>query len=169
MITLKQWFELVDYRITETNEYLKNCYGRDAQTFDSWNGIHGDGGYSLSITFDRKTQIVYEVEAYDYRNNRSYKVVNPAYLEAEKTEHNSISFIDDINYTYLDVDADFLEKANAIVNGEIYDTRVQLEVEFREDELFRYMKMAHELDISFNQLVENAIKYIIENPERLKK
>ena len=38
MITLKEWMELVDYRITEGSDYCWSCYGPDAYSLDSWNG-----------------------------------------------------------------------------------------------------------------------------------
>jgi hypothetical protein len=34
MISLKEWMELVDYRITEGSDYGWNCYGHDAHMLD---------------------------------------------------------------------------------------------------------------------------------------
>ena len=56
MITMKEWMELVDYKITEGGEYGWECYGPNSYTLDSWNGVHGTGGYSFSIVFSTKTQ-----------------------------------------------------------------------------------------------------------------
>lgn len=164
MITLKQFMETVDYRITEGSEYMWQCYGPNAYRLDSWSG--DQDGHSVSIVFDTKTQEVYEASAYDYKNQRAYRLINIDY----KTDHDDESedrgvlgnqAWDDVNYVDLDVDEDFLEKAQAIVNEEDYDTRVQVQVEFTDDELFRYMKFAHDKDITFNQLVEEAVKSAI--------
>jgi len=38
MITLKQWMEVVNYRITEGSQFQWECYGSHAYTLDSWNG-----------------------------------------------------------------------------------------------------------------------------------
>jgi hypothetical protein len=38
-----------------------------------------------------------------------------------------------------------------------------IDLEFSDEELLQYMKMAHELDITFNQLVERALKEVILN------
>ena len=38
MITLKEWMELVDYRVTEGSDYGWNCYGPNVHMLDSWNG-----------------------------------------------------------------------------------------------------------------------------------
>ena len=52
MITLKEWMEIVDYRITEGSGYQWQCYGPNAYCLDSWNGEQD--GHSLSIIFDTK-------------------------------------------------------------------------------------------------------------------
>jgi hypothetical protein len=56
---------------------------------------------------------------------------------------------------------DMLEKARAIAAEEEYDTRVQVPVDFTDQEMLTYMKLAHELDITFNELVERALKEAI--------
>jgi len=56
MITMKEWMELVGYKITEGSDYLWSCYGPNAYQLSSWNGIHGAGGYSFNIVFSTKTQ-----------------------------------------------------------------------------------------------------------------
>jgi len=45
------------------------------------------------------------------------------------------------------------------------DDRVDIEVNFTDEELLTYMKMAHEQDITFNQFVEQAIKRFIDERE----
>jgi hypothetical protein len=39
-------------------------------------------------------------------------------------------------------------------------------LEFTDEELLQYMKMAHEMDITFNEFVERALKYAIEQHQR---
>jgi hypothetical protein len=68
---------------------------------------------------------------------------------------------DDVDYTDLEVDEDWLDKATSIVDGEDYDTRVQVPVDFTDQELLTYMKIAHERDITFNELVEEALRHAI--------
>lgn len=165
MITVKEFMEIIDYKITEGSQYMWNCYGPNAYRLDSWNG-HQDG-HSVSIIFDTNTQEVYEVSAYDYRNNRAYRLINPDYkaehdLEAEGRNILGNQAWDDVDYVDLDVDDDFIQKAIAIVAEEEYDTRVQMQVEFSDDELLQYMKLAHDRDITFNQLVEEALRFAIE-------
>ena len=170
MITIKEWMELVDYKITEGSEYGWSCYGPNSFTLDSWNGVHGQGGYSFSITFSTKSQKVYEVSMCDYTNDRAYRMINPKFQkkhekEAESRNVNLNEAWDDVDYVDLDVVDDFIQKAFAIKAGESYDTRVQVPVDFSDEELLQYMKLAHERDMTFNELVEEALRHAIDEYE----
>jgi hypothetical protein len=166
MITLKDFMETVDYRITEGGDYGWNCYGYDAYMLDSWNGEQD--GHSFTIIFDTKTQTVYEVQAHDYVRQRAYRLINPEFksahdLEAGQRDVNLNEAWDDVDYVDLETDEDFLEKAQAIAANEDYDTRVQVPVDFTDDELLTYMTMAHERDMTFNAFVEMALKSAIDD------
>jgi hypothetical protein len=170
MITMKEWMELVDYKITEGSEYGWGCYGPNSYTLDSWNGVHGVGGYSFSIVFSTKSQKVYEVSMCDYTNDRAYRMINPKFQKKHDTEAGHKSVLanqawDDVDYVDLDVVDDFIQKALAIRAGESYDTRVSVPVDFSDEELLQYMKMAHERDITFNELVEEALRTALEGIE----
>ena len=167
MITMKEWMELVDYKITEGSEYGWSCYGPNAYTLDSWNGVHGTGGYSFSIVFSTKTQKVYEVSVCDYTNDRAYRMI----AENKRDKHSDEALArdvnlneawDDVDYVDLDVVDDFIQKCLAIRAGEEYDTRVSVPVDFSDEELLTYMKIAHDRDMTFNQLVEEALKAAID-------
>jgi hypothetical protein len=166
MITVKEFMEIIDYKITEGSQYMWQCYGSNAYRLDSWNG--SQDGHSVSIVFDTHTQEVYEVSAYDYRYNRAYRLINPDYKFAHDDEASGRGVDinqawDDVNYVDLDVDDDFIQKALAIVAEEDYDTRVSVPVDFTDEELLTYMKMAHDRDITFNQLVEEALRAAIDD------
>lgn len=169
MITLKDFMEAVDYRITEGSNYQWQCFGSNAYCLDSWNGDLE--GHTVSIIFDTKDQTVYQAMAYDYARKRAYRMTNPDFKEdfdAECQDRDilDIAWEDDegnpIKYIDLEVEDDFLEKVHSIVNEEDYDTRVQVPVDFSDDELFRYMKMAHERDMTFNEFVEMALRAAID-------
>ncbi len=171
MITVRDFNEAVNHRITEGSEYLWQCYGPNAYRLDSWNG--DQDGHTVSIVFDTVTQTVYEASAYDYQNNRAYRLINPDFKQAyydEATDKsvNADQAWDDVNYIDLEVDDDFLEKAQAIAEGLDYDTRVKVPVELPDDVMLELMKQAHEKDITFNQLMEEvlqlACKHALEKP-----
>ena len=170
MITIKEWMELVDYKITEGSNYGWSCYGPYSYTLDSWNRIHGEGGYSFSITFSTKSQKVYEVQVHDYTNDRAYRMINPKFQEKHRKEAktrnvNLNEAWDNVDYVDLDVLDDFIQKALAIKAGEPYDTRVSVQVDFSDEDLLQYMKLAHERDMTFNAFVEEALRDAIEAVE----
>lgn len=177
MITMKEWMELVDYRITEGGEYGWGCYGPNSYQLSCWNGLHDNGGWSFNIVFSTKSQKVYEVEVCDYTNKRAYRMINPKYVEKHRKEAlarniNLNEAWDDVDYVNLDVVDEFIQKCLAIKAGEPYDTRVQVPVDFSDEELLQYMKLAHERDMTFNELVEEALREAIAefelNPEAMK-
>jgi hypothetical protein len=110
---------------------------------------------------------VYEVQAHDYVHNRAYRMITEDFRkknrkEAKKRDIDKDNAWDDVDYVDLDVDDDFIQKCLAIRAGEDYDTRVSVPMEFSDQELLIYMKLAHEQDITFNQLVERALREAIE-------
>lgn len=162
MITLKEFMEVTEHRITEGGSYTWN-FEPNAYYLSYWNGDHN--GHSLNIVFNTKTQEVYLVEVCDYKNDRAYRLINPDYLDNPEVNDNQEAW-DDTNWTNLDVDDDWIQKALAIVNSEDYDTRISVPVEFSDEELLKYMKLAHERDITFNQLVEEALREAIAEVKR---
>jgi len=167
MITIKDFMEVVDYRITEGSDYGWTCFGPNSYSLSSWNGDYD--GWSFNIVFDTKTQEVYAVEAHDYLRKRAYRVINPDRKaehdrEAAERDVNNKEAWDGVDYADLDTDEDWLEKAQAIAAGEDYDTRVIVPLTMPDDVTFQLMKMAHEQDITFNELLE---KILVEEIERL--
>ena len=168
MISLKQFMETVNYRITEGSDYGWQCYGHDAYMLDSWNGEQD--GHSLTIIFDTKTQEVYEVQAHDYVNQRAYRLINPDYVKKNKKESKKRNVSrkeawDDVDYVDLETDEDFLEKAQAIVDGTDYDTRVQVPLDLDDDTMFQMMKMAHERDLTLNKFVEDVLREVLKKED----
>jgi hypothetical protein len=171
MITLKEWMEVVEYRVTEGSTFCWQCYGPNAYSLDSWDGNHD--GYSFTIIFDTKTQVVYEVQSHDYKNQRAYRIINPLFKsqrDGESTDRNTSldEAWEEVNYVDLEADDDWIQKALAIVAGEDYDTRVSIPIDLPESELMVLFKMAHERDMTFNDFIEEVLreqldKMLIEN------
>jgi len=161
MITMQQFFELIEYKITEASTYGWQCYGPHAHSIDSWNG--DQQGYTLSMVFDTRDQTVYEVTACDYDQNRAYRLIHPDYekkhrKEAKRRDVNYQEAWDDVNFVDLELTEDFLEKAHAIRAGESYDDRVAVPVELPDAEMFKLMKLAHKADVTLNQYVANLLR-----------
>ena len=162
---LKDWMEIVEYRITEGSDYCWECYGPDAYMLDSWNSDHD--GHSFSIIFDTKTQVIYEVQAHDYKNQRAYRWINPdlkkkLFKESKRKNVDKKQAWDDVNYVDLEVEDDWLEKAASIYVDIDYDTRVKVPIDLSDEEVYQMMKMAHDKDVTLNQLVESLLKEYID-------
>ena len=112
-------------------------------------------------------QVVGVVTVCDYTNERAYRLINPKYknkhdAESIHRDESGNQAWDDVDYIDLDVEEDFLSKLEAIATGQDYDTRVQMQVDFSDEELLTYMKLAHKRDITFNAFVEEALRAAIE-------
>ena len=165
MITLKDFLESIDYKITEGSEYGWTCYGDSTHRIERQIGDHS--GNTITCVFDTKEHFVYELEAWDNVNDRVYRWINPEYIKAYKKacKKHDVDFgnaYDNVKFIDLDVEEDILEKVRAIANEEEYDTRVQMAVDFTDEDMLQYMKLAHQLDITFNELVERALRHAID-------
>ena len=166
MITMQEWMELVDYKITEGGTFGWSCYGPNAYQLSSWNSIHGKGGWSFNIVFSTKTQKVYEVTVCDYINNRAYRMIaeNKRDKHSKESKSRDVELNkawDDVEYVDLDVDEDFLEKSQAIVLGEDYDTRVMMSLELPNDIIVQAALAAHERDITLNDYINLALAELV--------
>lgn len=167
MILLKEFLEICDYKITGGSDFCWQCFGPNAYTFDA--GIQDFGGdYSFQMTFDTKTQIPYCAEICDYKNNRAYRIFNPFYVAKynQEVEERGVDdqAWDDVMWTTLDLDEDFVEKAKAIIAGEDYSTDVMIPLDMPKEELHALMLQAHNRNITLNQLVEDLLSaYVAEN------
>lgn len=163
MITIRDFMETVNYRITEGSEFGWQCFGPNTYQLDSWDG--DQDGITCGIVFDTTTQVVYQMEAHDYGNQRSYRWTHPEFRERYTTDaqnhgvmHDSVEYAyDHVPFTDLEVSEDMLDKARAIVAGKPYDTRVQVEIELKDHEWVKLMRLAHEEDITLNQMVEKIL------------
>jgi hypothetical protein len=167
MITMKEWMELVNYRITEGSEYGWQCYGANAYCLDSWNGVHGKGGYSFSIVFSTKTQKVYEVSVCDYTNDRAYRMISENKRvkhtkEAKELDVNLNQAWDDVDYVDLEVDDDFIQKCLAIRAGEDYSTDVSIPIDLPDEVLMFAFKQAHEKNMTFNDFVNQVLREFVD-------
>lgn len=158
--------EVVDYRITEGSEFLWKCFGLNSYSLDCWNGDHN--GYNVGIVFDTENQTVYKFEVHDYAKEKSYRWIHPQWKDAYATEAKNRKIDNDqawdhVRFIDLDLAEDILEKSSAIVNGETYDERVMIELDLPQDLLLQLYQLAHQQDITVNQLVEKIIRIEIEN------
>lgn len=151
MLTLKTFFELTNYRLTEGSDYFCT-QSKTAYTFDYWNGKNEAGGFSIACVFDRLTQDVIAMEVCDYSLQKAYRWKNDKF-EFDENDNIAWDVVDWIDV----IEEDFMEKATAIVNGEEYDQRVLVPIELTNEELLTLSLAAHKQDITLNQFIINSI------------
>lgn len=147
MLTLRQWMELVDFKITDGGDYYLG--NMTLYSLESWDGNHD--GYSVNIVFDPKDeQRVHIVEVCDYKNQRAYR--RCASPQDDPNAWDEVSWVD------LETDEDFIEKTAAIMKGVEYDTRISIPLTLTDDELLVLFKLAHAADVTFNEYVARAVQ-----------
>jgi hypothetical protein len=162
---IKDFLNSINNLHTSTERYTWHCFGPQSHQLEYWNGKH-DHSVSASAVFDLISQKVFQMEVHDDDTKRCYRWTDPEFQRAFDLEcavHNMDPAVvyDDLRFTDLDVVADFLEKCQAIVSGRVYDTRVQVELNLGRDEMFDVMMLAHEQDITLNQLLEKTLQLAI--------
>jgi len=171
MITMKEWMELVDYKITEGGDFGWQCYGPNAYQLSSWNGLHDKGGWSFNIVFSTKTQKVYEVTVCDYTRSRAYRMIveNKQEKHRKEAEHKSElanQAWDDVDYVDLEVDDDFIQKCLAIKAGEDYSTDVSVPLDLPDDLLMFAFKCAHAENMTFNDWMNKMLRDFVDKVEK---
>jgi hypothetical protein len=149
-------------RITGGSEYQWSCYP-NARYLD----YETDYGHA-SVIFDSLTQEIYEATVEDKEEaSRPYRWLNPVtkhamFDEAESRGADKYAAWDDVHWTDLETEEDFLKKAAAILNGDEFDTRIEVPLELSDANFMALAKMAHERDITFNEMVGEILKLEIE-------
>lgn len=159
MITLQQFFELIEFKINDGQPYGWSCFGPNAYIIS----VDENPSASASIVFDTKTQEVYEVDVHDYINNRSYRLMNSkfqkAYLkEAKSRKVNPNEAYDNVNFIDLELTEDYLEKASAILMGQDYDTNILVPLEFEEYEMNQILELANAQGLTPEQYLSKLIQ-----------
>ena len=154
-----------NHKITGGSEFQWECYP-DARYLDYESDFaHG------SVLFNVDTQEIYCAEVTTKEHKYQYRWLNPLYKqdyydECVKKNVDPDKAWDEVKWVDLETEEDFLEKANAIFENRTFDERVQIPVEFDDELLMTLFKAAHERDITFNQLVTEAIQALIDDFHR---
>lgn len=156
-----------DHKISGGDNYLWSCWP-NARYLE----YRSDHAY-VSAVFNTETQEVYEVSV-DIDTSiwqpdvRPYRWMNPEYKqdyldEAKSRNVDPNQAWDDVKWYDLDSAEDFLEKAIAIFNGDdSFDRRVQVPLDLSDEDILRIALMAHERDITLNQMVEEILQMAID-------
>lgn len=158
MITLEQFFNAVNFRISEGSDYGWTCFGPDAYMLCA----ESTESFSASVVFDRQDQTVFEVDVHDYNLSKSYRLINPDFKEQyfkESKERGIDPFeaYDNVNFIDLELPEDFIEKTSAIVAGEAYDNRVLVPVELSDEDMATVEKLSSEAGLTVEEYLSKLI------------
>lgn len=161
MITLDQFTLLVNNNQISSEQYLWECYGKFSHLIESWN--NSVTGHSTTIVFDLRDKTVYETSVFDYKNNRAYRMINPDYAAAYHAEAlargvEANQAWDGVEFTDLELDDDFLEKATAIIKGQEYNTSIMVQFDLDQRELDLLVMIAQEQNKTLDELVNDILK-----------
>lgn len=163
----------VSARISGGDEHLWDCYGPNSR-FIEFVDINGDN--FCSGIYDTKTFEVYEIHLDRPNTDCVFKYINPLYkranyLECESKGVDPNNAWDDVYYTHVDTEELILEYIKDIADA-VYSKipdfsisqgrKVSVPMDLSDNEWYSLMKIAHEQDITLNQLVENILTDEIE-------
>jgi hypothetical protein len=164
--------EALGHKITGGSEYHWRCYGPDARYLD----YEGDFAHA-SVIYSTETQEIFQAEISVKReaweeDKRPYRWLNPdtkqvMFNEAAYRNVNPNEAWDDVEWTDLEVESDWLEKATAMFNGLDFDTRVQVELDLDDDLILKLSMEAHKRDITLNKMVEIVLQEAIDQHKEL--
>ena len=152
----------LQHKITGGSEYYWNSWDNAR-----WLDYESDYAHA-SVVFNCETQEIYTAEINDKANeHKPYRWLNPVYKqsmldEAKEKGIDSSQAWDKTKWYDLETSDDWLEKASAIMQGQSFDTRVQIPLNLDKDELYKLMEMAHERDITLNKMVEIILQDMID-------
>lgn len=166
---INQYINAINYRIGEGSAYTWNCFGNNARYMDYDNEDTQD--CYITCVFDHKTQNVYSVEFHDNSTRIAYRWIDPLYKELYAREQEEHGYTDETEYesikiVNIETEDDILDKIECFLLASRYDTRIKVPLDMDDALLFDLMKMAHERDITLNQLIGNVIEQSIEKYER---
>jgi hypothetical protein len=158
--------EAMNHQITGGSEYQWQCFP-DARFLD----YESDYAH-VSVLYSTVDQTVYQADTSIKRDmwskdEKPYRWTNPlfkdAYLnEAKERNIDPDQAWDDVKWVELEVAEDFLEKAQAMFNGDEWDSRIQVPLDLDNDLLLQLAMEAHKRDITLNKMVEIVLQQAID-------
>ena len=154
---------LFGHRVVGGSDYGWRCWPNarymDYESEHAW----------ASVVFSTGNGMIFEATVTHKNSDKigPYRWLNPAWksrydAECQERSVGSQDAWDKVQWVDLEVWDDFAQKAGAIFRGESFDTRIQVPVDLSDSEFMHIARMAHERDITFNQMVARIIEKEIE-------
>ena len=160
--------EACNHRVKEGGDYMWDCFGKNSYFLDFEFGDHA----TATLTFDSKTQAVYEVRvSFEDEREEGYRWIHPEFYKAYEFEamERGVEKEDDYLTEVNDFD-DFIKILTEIADAAEHpedEEMVDMELEFEDSLLLKLMCIAHERDITFNQLLREVLERALAREETL--
>ena len=154
----------LNHTIVSGAKYLWESFGPNVRFID----YESDYAYASAV-YDTVTGVVYQANVSDKNDEaKNYRWTDPSYLTQFQDECKAKNIDptvawDNVKYTLLEVEEDFLEKATAIFEGKPFDNRIQIPLTLSDDLLLTLALKAHKRDITLNDMVIILLKEYMED------
>lgn len=157
---LEQYIKLINFRIGDGSQFLWKCFGDNARFID-YDPL-GHENFHISAVYDTKTLEIYSLEFSDYTADVDYRWFHPDYLIAYQDEERKMN-IDNAGYgniklVNIEVVEDIVDKIECALIGVSYDPRIKVPLDLPDDVFLKLARLAHEKDITLNQLFKQVIQ-----------
>ena len=99
MISIKDWLEGVQYRVSDVWDFNWDCFGKNVMGIESDWGCDEGGGRTYTITYDNCTLEVFEVCSYSQDDETALRWINPKYKKAYFAEEKRRGMTDITHFT----------------------------------------------------------------------
>lgn len=157
-ITLTQFLECVNYKITEGSEYCWESFGPNARYLTC---EHEENIYTVEIVFDFITLTVYQMWVHSNAGTRYW--THPDYRDAfndeQITKNGFEQLINDEDNTYYLQAKSILDYARMLISKYLDDDNMStIELDLTDSEILWLSMQAHEKNITLNELINNIIE-----------
>jgi hypothetical protein len=157
MIKLHEFLNVIRYEIDDKAFLNNSIYTQESSMVCEVTS--GTPEYYITCIFDAVSQEVFEISVEDYERKRYYRWIQEDFRDLEQSNRSWAG----TEYSLLEVAEDILDKADAIVEGRDYDSRVRVPLDLSDEDFMFLAKAAHDRDITLNAMVEQVLKAALEN------
>jgi hypothetical protein len=163
LMFVQDFLKLVNYRVTEGQNFGWDCYGKYAYSFTS---EISEGGHDIAISciFDLTTSVVYEFEVYlSGEDERAYRWISESHIDAYHQEAlkrgvSAEEAYEGMKFNNVDTSHEIYEIAETFCKGRIYEPNVEFTLNLPESMLDKLCELAWENSMTVDELIPSLVE-----------
>ena len=171
-MTLHDFFNLFDYKVTEGSEFYWNCFGPNCRFIELKNNEIGG-----SVVFSKLNQEIFQAEVYDEANNVAYRWMPSTarekyFAECEDRNVPKMEAWDGCDFVDVETVNQFSDVVKSLIQGEPPEGDLEgdmdVELELPQHVIVFLSLEAHKRNITLNEMINIALREMltkIENGE----